>query len=264
MKEGGTSQEIAASIARLRAQPTKEMQEAAHTFAGKQTFTNPLGETGKDLIKATRKWPVLRVIAPFIRTPVNIVKYAAERSPFAPLFKEVRANLAGANGAVARDQQIARIALGSTVSVVAAYLAADGSITGSGPSDPRKRALLYASGWQPYSFKIGDTYYSFSRLEPLGTLLGIAADAVEMSAYVSDDEANNIGSLIMGSLSKNLVSKTWLKGPSDLLNAMNDPDRYGPRYVQGLVGTLVPTGVAQVARTQDPYLRHARDILDVI
>jgi hypothetical protein len=81
---------------------------------------------------------------PFIRTPINIVKFAAQRSPFAPLFKEVRENLKGVNGVAERDAQIARIAMGSTVGVVTASYAADGTITGGGPADPKQRAALYA------------------------------------------------------------------------------------------------------------------------
>jgi hypothetical protein len=124
--------------------------------------------------------------------------------------------------------------------------------------------MLYAADWQPYSVKIGDTYYSFGRLEPLGTLLGVAADFTELNKAMTNDERNSIAALIMGSVSKNLVSKTWLRGPAELIEAVQDPDRYGATYVQNLVGTLVPTGVAQYARNQDPYLREARSILDKI
>jgi hypothetical protein len=122
--------------------------------------------------------------------------------------------------------------------------------------------MLYATGWQPYSVKIGDTYYSYGRLEPLGILLGVASDFTELNKAMTTQEQNSVAALIMGSISKNLVSKTWLRGPSEMIEAIQDPDRYGATYVQNLVGTLVPTGVAQYARNQDPYLREARSILD--
>ena len=51
---------------------------------------------------------------------------------------------------------------------------------------------------------------------------------------------------------------------SDLVEAVHDPDRYGERYIQRLAGTMIPTGVAQVARVQDPVLREARSVLDHI
>jgi hypothetical protein len=43
LEEGGTRDLVAQRIAELRAQPTEEMQSAAHDFAAKQTFTNPRG-----------------------------------------------------------------------------------------------------------------------------------------------------------------------------------------------------------------------------
>lgn len=97
----------------------------------------------------------MRVIVPFIRTPANIVKFAAERSPFAPLMKESREALTGKHGAAARDEAIARIGIGSSIGATAVYLATEGMITGGGPVDPKQRSLLYASGWEPYSVRVG-------------------------------------------------------------------------------------------------------------
>lgn len=264
LSENLSGKPLAERVADLKANPTEEMVAAARNAAAKQTFTNPLGEAGQALTTMTRELPALRVVMPFVRTPLNVVKFAAERSPLAPLFREVRANLAGEHGAVARDHQIARIALGSSVSAAAAYMAAEGLITGGGPAEPQRRALMRADGWQPYSVKIGDTHYSFSRLDPMGMLMGVAADFAELSKAMKQDEKANIAALMMGSVSRNLVSKTWLQGPSDLIEAVQDPQRYGPRYIQRLIGTVVPTGVAQLAKVDDPYLREARNILDTI
>ena len=46
-----------------------------------QTFTNALDTVGRGLQAAINKYPYARFIAPFIRTPVNIVSYAFERTP---------------------------------------------------------------------------------------------------------------------------------------------------------------------------------------
>lgn len=262
--EGHSGAALAARVQELRSSPTSAMQKAARDAAEKQTFTNPLGSIGKKVMGIAREAPAFRIIAPFVRTPVNIVKFAAERSPLAPLFKEVRQNLKGANGAAARDQQIARIGVGSAASGAIAYEALQGNVTGGGPADPKKRAVLYANGWQPYSVRIGDNYYSYGRLEPLGMLFGVAADFTELAHLMKEEEQENLAALIIGSVSKNLISKTWLRGVSEVVEAWNDPDRYGAQYIQRLAGTAIPTGVAQWARTQDPYLREARSVLDKI
>lgn len=261
--EGLSGKAFAERVSELRTNPTDDMLNRARDAAEYQTFTNPLGPFGQKVQGMVTDVPALRVIMPFIRTPANIVKFAAERSPFGLLMKDVRDNLKGAQGKAAQDMQIARLAVGSSASAMAASLALDGTVTGAGPVDPQQRAMLYLSGWQPYSVRVGETYYSYGRLEPLGMLLGISADMVAVSDAIDGPDADKLAALITGSVSKNLVSKTWLSGLSDLIQAVQDPDRYGERWVQRLAGTLVPTGVAQAARVEDPYLREAQGIVDV-
>ena len=60
-------------------------------------------------------------------------------------------------------------------------LAASGVVTGGGARDPQQRALDIATGWRPYSIKIGDKYISYQRLDPFSTVLGLAADTVEFA-----------------------------------------------------------------------------------
>jgi len=60
------------------------------------TFTKELQDRtlGKVLQEATNKLPFLRLIVPFVRTPTNILKFAAERTPFAVLLREERQRFA--------------------------------------------------------------------------------------------------------------------------------------------------------------------------
>lgn len=260
--EGLQGQAMATRIAGLTANPTAAMTKAAESAGRYQTFQQPLGKAGKAVVAYFNAHPVLKFIAPFIRTPIDIAKYAGERTPLGLLSKNVRANLTGKNGAVARDTQIARMALGTSVMASAFAMAANGTITGGGPTDPRAKALLYQTGWQPYSVRIGNTFYAYSRLDPLATLLGVAADAQEIAHAISSPDASDIGTLVLGSISKNLVNKTWLQGPADLIQAIEDPDRYGSNYVSRFLSSGVPAIVAQEARTEDPYLREARTLVD--
>lgn len=242
--------------------PTKEMRQKALNEARYGTFTQPLGKLGRNIQSIVAAHPTLRFIVPFIRTPSNIVKFAAHRSPFAPLFTEVRQQLNA--GGAQRDIALSRIAMGSTIGGLVVMLAAQGLVTGGGPSDPKEKQQWYATGWQPYSVLIGDKYYSFARLEPLGMLMGISADFAEIMNYSSQEDASHIAAMISGSIAKNLTSKTWLRGLAEALNAIQDPDRYGEHWVQQFAGTVVPTGVAQIARLEDPYLRNAQTISEKI
>lgn len=262
MEEGRKGEAFERRVADLVLNPTEDMILAAKEAADYQTFQKKTGRMGNALKQFANSHPMVKFVIPFITTPLNIVKFAQERSLFGLFSREVRENIA--KGGATADTQIARLVMGSAVSTAAIAMALEGTITGGGPSDPRERALLFQTGWQPYSVKIGEHYYSYARLEPIAMLFGIAADMAEIGQETTQKEADEIGKLVLASVAKNLTSKTWLSGPSELIKAVHDPDRYGQRYIQRFAGTVVPTGLAQIAQTQDPYLREARNILDTI
>lgn len=263
-KEGLTGNAFDSRIAELTMNPTEDMMKAANQAANYQTFNKPLGATGQSIMWFANSHPSLRFLMPFIRTPTNIVKYAGERSPLGLFSKQVRNNLMGVNGTVARDTQLARMAWGTTLGVAAFSLALEGKITGGGPADPREMALWRASGKQPYSMKIGNTYYSFARFEPLGMIFGVSADMAEISKAATDAEAEDIAVMALASITKNLTSKTWLRGPSEAIEAITDPERYGEQYVSRFAASFIPTGLGQIAQTNDPIMREARGIIDTV
>lgn len=240
----------------------REMRDEVDRVANVATFTNRPGDITRAMIQVLNRHPSMKFIVPFINTPMNIVKYAAKHSPLGLAFSDVKADLKA--GGIQRDLAVARMVWGSSIMGTIALLAMQGLITGGGPDDPRERQLLYAMGWQPYSIKIGDEYYAYGRLEPLGMLFGIAADAYEIGERLSYGQSEDLAAMTFGAIAKNITSKTWLRGVSELINVMSDPDRYGRSYVQRLIGTLIPTGVAQVAGVTDPYLRRADDLMSAL
>jgi hypothetical protein len=274
--EGLKGEARAARIAELVENPTAAMQKAATETAAYQTFTKPLGETGQFVQKISNSHPLLKIPFTFVRTPTNILKYAGERTILSGFSKKVRGkifkeakffkkgSLTFAPASVAQSEQMARIIVGSAIAGGAYTLAVNGFITGGGPSNTRERAVKYASGWQPYSIRIGEMNYSFARGEPIGTIVGIVADLYEIREHATDTEITDLTALITAAIAKNVLSKTWTKGLSDLVEAVSDPDRYGENYIRKLAGTVIPTGLAQAARAQDPVLREARTVLDVI
>jgi hypothetical protein len=260
--KGLKGKELAEHIERVLRNPPEDIRLKSVDNARYQTFTRSLGETGVKIQGFAASHPAAKIPMPFIRTPVNIVKFAGERSPLGFFMKDVRKALRA--GGAQRATALSRITIGSGIAVTVSSLVMDGVITGGGPKDPALRSTLYDSGWQPYSILVGDTYYSYSRLEPIGMLFGVAADATEIWQNADEVEADEIGAMVVGSIMKNLTSKTWLRGVSELMLAQSDPERYGPRYIQRLAGTLIPTGVAQAARVNDPLLREATSIIDAI
>lgn len=261
-KEGLTGRAFAERVEAIKAAPSDEINFAAIDTARYQTFTKPLGKTGRAVQSFASSHPTARIVIPFVRTMLNIVKFAGERSPFGFFMKEVKDALKA--GGPERDLALARMGFGTTVGIGTAALALEGHITGGGPANPELRAAKYNTGWQPYSVKVGDQYYSYGRLEPLGMVLGISADFTEIAGELQKDERDRIAGMILASISKNLTSKTFTRGLSELVEAVADPERYGDRYIRRLAGTVVPTGVSHVARVRDPVLRETRSIIDGI
>lgn len=76
---------------------------------------------------------------------------------------------------------------------------------------------------------------SYSRFDPVSTLIGVAADFAEAGQWATKKEADaNALNLAMG-VAKNITNKTWLSGLSDAFDVLSDPQRYGKGYVQKLV-----------------------------
>lgn len=114
----------------------------------------------------------------------------------------------------------------------------------------------------------GARWYSYRRTDPLGMTLGMAADMVELMAnsdYESlegNDEALAVA--IAASIGSNVTSKTYLSGISEFFEMMSDPKRYGQSFASRLAGSVVPTGVAEIARGVDPYMREVSGMLDAM
>ena len=262
--EGLSGDKLAQRISDIVSNPTEDMILKATSNAEYLTYQTKLGKMGSAISGFANSYPLLRFIIPFIRTPTNILKFAIQHSAASPFMEEARANMIGTNGAISRDIQASRLAVGSAISALSVYYCLKGYVTGGGPSDPKQRALLYMTGWQPYSFKIGDAYYSYQRIDPFSTLLGVAADGAEISTAMNGQEQKGIADMIFASITKNLTNKTWLQGVSDAIEAISDPDRYGKNYINSMVASFVPAVVAQTAQSLDPEMRDARNIVDSV
>jgi hypothetical protein len=230
------------------------MIQASNDAALYKTFQRPLGPAGQKITAAIEAWGWPKLFVPFIRTPTNLLKYAVEHSPAAPLLKEVRNDFAA--GGAKRDLAVARMVMGTGIASAVAGLAANGHITGGGPADPSAKQALLADGWQPYSFKVGNEYISYRRLDPWSTVIGMAADSVELQSAMTEKQQQDAGAVVVGAMVQNLSNKTWLSGFSDLIDAITDPTRNAKNVITRLGSSMAtPTVLAQGAQAVDPTLR---------
>lgn len=261
IKEGHHPQtrEFRERVVELATNPTEAMTEQIRIAGERGTFSAPLGETGRavtKLVKAAHLEPVV----PFIATPANVFKEMARLSPAAPLLKEWRADVA--TGGPAAAKAMAEMSLGYAVSAFTMGLAKSGMISGAGDPDPAKRRTAQAAGWQPYSLKVGDTWYSFQRIQPIGTLMGMAADVAESWDYLAEGDGDKALNVLGIAFANSVTNQTFLQGLANLTGAMTEPTRRLPRLLQNTATALIPSALSQTAQIIDPYQREVYSILD--
>lgn len=260
--EGHAGQALGQRVAELLADPPDAIVDAAQDAARYHTFNQKLDRSGafatldalgQGLNMAKTNAPALSILVPFVRTPLNIVKYAAERTPIALLSRQVRADIQKAGPE--RDLALGKIAFGSMLGLLFYAAAKQGLITGGGPSDPNLKKTLADKGWQPYSLKAGDHYLSFTRMGPPGMLAGAAADLAQGDAFLSKHDKLGMAGELLTSAMKNFGDQTFFKGLKDLADALSDPDRFAARYVGGVVGGFAPNLGNKLNQAADPTVR---------
>lgn len=241
------------------------------------TFSQDLQSgLGKTVQAAAQNNIALGYLLPFIKTPTNVLKYGQKLSPGLNLFqKEFRDSLLGRSGANLQAEAIGQFSLGTLAAGYAATAAIEGHITGGGPTDPKAKKELMATGWQPYSKVYTNAdgskkYVPYGRMDPVAIPLGMAADIVDMmhAAGGADkfDAGSAITSLVMA-LSKQFRDKSYLLNLSQAMEAVFDNDPEGEkaqRFMGNLTSNFVPFSAAMRQFNPDDTLREARDVVDRI
>lgn len=254
-------------VAQIIENPPENIHLAAVDSALYQTFTNAPNKFAKGLMRLTGEYPALKVILPFTRTPANILNFTFERTPLAPFMKSFRQNIAA--GGARRDLALAQVALGTGAMMTVADMTLNGQVSGRGPIEKGQKQAMAREGWQPYSLKLGDRWVSYNRLDPVGSLMGMSADVAETflnAQHEALDDPDTEKLAVAGALAfaGNLTNKTYLQGLSSIIEALNDPQRSAETWTQKLAGSIIPSGVAQLERLDDPTVREVYSMMDAI
>ena len=239
------------------------------------TFTKELQDRtlGKGLQDITNKVPFLRFVIPFVRTPTNILKFAAERTPFAVALRDERQRFIEdfkSGDPIRTSRATGKIMTGVFTAGMMIDVAHNNRdyITGGGPSNEREKEALMATGWRPYSIKIGDTYYSYQKLDPIATILGIAADYVETGIREEKDfnetDVEHMANALVLSLTRNFTNKSYLAGIQIWADALGDPDRYVEKLGRNYIGSFVPNILSQMSDYDTQAIKEARSVADVM
>ena len=219
-----------------------------------ETAKTPLGGAMEKAINSNAF--VKLVIAPFFRTPMNILRQGVvDRTPLGLVLEENRTLLR--NGTANEKAEI----LARSTTGIAAMWAGYEWISRGGPDEayefrgrPEYGHSGSVEGIGDYSIRIGDTWYQFNRLDPLGLWLGTMVDmetAVRHHDDTNKDEEEFINAMMQGAMAgfyNNVMNKTWAKSLADLLELgegmyKNKPEttaRAWGKFSAGQVGKFIP------------------------
>lgn len=278
---GGRAVDFKDRLAQLNAQfggaiPTnvqKELEaygtlsDASLRYAQTATWTQPLQYgIGNSLSRLAMEHPSLRMVVPFIRTPTNILRdFMAHTPGVAQLTRRYREAII--QGGEAEAMAKGQLATGSMLWATAITLAQTGTITGAPPTDTKLRERLMATGWEPWSIKVGDKYVSYRRVDPVGMFLGMAADYTRLWQDRGSLENEDVAMGMVVALANNLTSKTYLQGITEVIGAITNPDENMLSFLKKRGASYIPMSsfLRNIRQDMsDPHMREVRSMLDYV
>jgi hypothetical protein len=232
-------------------------------FAQKNTFSkalDPESRLGK-IDSAVGALPMGRVLFPFFKTNANIITYAVEHSPLAPMLGSTRtALMAGGRDA---DMAAAKITLGTMMLGGAAYLGYEGVITGPDTNNPGvKQALAESGGWQPDSVKINGHYVSYGSIDPFNSVMRAGAVLSNLRSYMQDDDYEQGVALMSAAVMDFMTPEMLVDGYARFFDAYGEAAKYGEKdkvaaAFADVASRFVPFGALQrdVKNLMDPEKR---------
>ena len=226
--------------------------------AQRSTFTEQLdGEMSKMIQRAAVKSNTVRFVVPFVRTPINVLSQGFQQIPGLGLFsKRLRDDLAA--GGPRRAQAIGKQMIGASLMTYGLHLVSEGSLTGSGPSDPQVRKQWLKTN-QPYSYRIPQAdgsvvWQPYQRYEPASYTLALMADVGEILGddNIGDKEKSEVAYALFAALMENTVNKTFTQGLSDFFELLTDKEgRRAETIGEGIAGSFVPNAIPQILNQQE-------------
>lgn len=245
---------------KITGQASKQAEEALFRGElmkdGEGVISNAIGGGAKWVKQGTfSKNPVVRWTAkltlPFINIGTNLTKAGVEYNPV----------LGGINmiGNADKTGQGAKMIIGGAVSALGAMMAMGDKLTFGEPIDQKRKNAFREAGMQPYAMKIGDKWYSYSKMHPaiafqLATVAALT-QAVK-DRRISESTAEVIANGAFNGL-KFIADQTYFKNVGDFVNTMGGDVEGLARLAANYPGQLIPfRGLASwLERSIDQYQR---------
>lgn len=245
-------------------EPTVDMVETAKWVALKRTWqdNNAITRTVSKVVSALnggKEFGIGSILAPFIKTPVNLAIATIEYSP-AGLVKTLAIDARNLQRAIKRGEGVAlaqkkfvdgfgKAGAGVIFSLIGKALWEAGIISGAEDDDWDKANFMKnAMGIQPYSIKIGDKSFTYDWALPMGGNFGITADTMERlkNAKETGDYTTNAARLLLDVLTTTVdVSGSFLAQQTFMQSLVDAVSSFDENNVMGAVENVAKSMATQ-------------------
>ena len=255
----------------------KDILAEAKDFSEINTFTNKLAEIDHFDVKTNTtiqvdglsrsfkklidrdKSGILRVFIPFFQTPVNLLTYAGQRTPFIRNYSnKLQRELKGDLGLATKQLAEAKVATGNMMWATAMGMAMTGNYTGAPPVDYKLRIqqeeAMGGAFW--YSRLTKDGWKPYDRFDPLGIFLAGSANMTNMVRSIIDltGQGNRDGytaelmeaynqtfaDAVVGTV-RLVTDRHYLQGFGNLVDMISGDPRGFSRGISNVATALDPT-----------------------
>lgn len=237
--------------------PTDEMLRNATVDAETAVFQNPTALAS--IAKKIQSIPGGEIVVPFGKTPAAVAMQLINYSP-AGFVKTVGEQIVrGTFDQRTFSQGIGRAITGTGALWLGKTAWEHGMLALGRPSTEAEQKQWQNEGKTPNSIKIDGKWRSANVLGPIGNVLltgGYFAQGFK-------ETGSMFGGLVQASAGglKSITDQTFLQGINQFTSAISDPNRSAGTFFSGLIGSIVPTIVGDVARATDSSERRVSTAL---
>ena len=176
---------------------------------------------------------VARFTAPFVKTPMNILKQGIEYSPLG-----VSTLINSGN----KMEQAVKAMIGTGVFTSVGIMVASDRLTWAEPVNEREKNLWRAGGKQPYSIKVGDTWFSYQKLPPplaFPFAISAALEDAQKNQKIDDTQVDNFFTAL-AKVAQFTADQSYAKSFGDLIAAIQGGESSIARLISNYPQQLIP------------------------
>lgn len=238
------------------------------------TFRSELGKVGKSLQGLSSTLPG-KLIIPFIKTPINILKVGIDNSPLGlRKFFETNGYKIKLKDLSSMERQdiLRRVVAGSAVWGTLGGMVNSGKleVTGSLPKDKYERELMLKMGYKPNHIYVKNSDgtldgISYQNINPFNVILGIVGNAMDKTRFQKELKGEDLSTLdkidkIIYGNAQTFLDQSFMSGLSQFMDNVSKGESIkdaSEKYLVGLTPNVLsfPKQLREYATGEKPSYR---------